>query len=198
MFRYLWNVRRWTRQQQNVQHISTMCGLCGKVWECCTCLTWYLLDFGQCSLVQQRKETSININGEVPWRLSRVSLTGKPWSCSFWWHCLGLQYNPHLKHRRTAIVHLFEWRWADIAAECERFLGPNGFGGLQVCMRNKSSFTFLLCFKLYLLRLIVRFSSFCYTHSVFCFFLYKFFKLSYCLIFASFFHGDLPLYFAEV
>lgn len=43
------------------------------------------------------------------------------------------QHNPHTKHGRTAIVHLFEWRWADIAAECERFLAPNGFGGVQVC-----------------------------------------------------------------
>lgn len=42
------------------------------------------------------------------------------------------QHNPQLKHGRTTIVHLFEWRWADIAAECERFLGPNGFGGVQV------------------------------------------------------------------
>lgn len=46
---------------------------------------------------------------------------------------LGLaQHNPHTRHGRTSIVHLFEWRWADIAAECERFLGPNGFGGVQV------------------------------------------------------------------
>lgn len=44
------------------------------------------------------------------------------------------QHNPHLKSGRTAIVHLFEWRWADIAAECERYLGPNGFGGVQVCL----------------------------------------------------------------
>lgn len=43
------------------------------------------------------------------------------------------QHNPHTKHGRTAIVHLFEWRWADIAAECERFLAPNGYGGVQVC-----------------------------------------------------------------
>lgn len=42
------------------------------------------------------------------------------------------QHNPNLKHGRTSIVHLFEWRWTDIAAECERFLGPNGFGGVQV------------------------------------------------------------------
>jgi len=42
------------------------------------------------------------------------------------------QHNPHAKHGRTAIVHLFEWRWADIAAECERFLAPNGYAGVQV------------------------------------------------------------------
>lgn len=42
------------------------------------------------------------------------------------------QHNPHTRHGRTSIVHLFEWRWADIAAECERYLGPNGFGGVQV------------------------------------------------------------------
>lgn len=30
------------------------------------------------------------------------------------------------------IVHMFEWRWADIASECEEFLAPYGFGGVQV------------------------------------------------------------------
>ena len=29
-------------------------------------------------------------------------------------------------------VHLFEWRWPDIAAECEDFLGPNGYTAVQV------------------------------------------------------------------
>lgn len=42
------------------------------------------------------------------------------------------QYDPHFKDGRTAIVHLFEWRWEDIALECERYLAPNGFGGVQV------------------------------------------------------------------
>jgi hypothetical protein len=32
----------------------------------------------------------------------------------------------------SVMVHLFEWKWADIANECENFLGPNGFGGVQV------------------------------------------------------------------
>lgn len=42
------------------------------------------------------------------------------------------QYNPNTKPGRTSIVHLFEWRWADIALECERYLAPKGFGGVQV------------------------------------------------------------------
>ena len=29
-------------------------------------------------------------------------------------------------------VHLFEWRWPDIAAECEDFLGPAGYSAVQV------------------------------------------------------------------
>ncbi|XP_052436227.1 amyAc_bac_euk_AmyA and Aamy_C domain-containing protein isoform X3 [Carassius gibelio] len=46
---------------------------------------------------------------------------------------LGLaQHNPNMKNGRTSIVHLFEWRWADIAQECERYLAPNGYGGVQI------------------------------------------------------------------
>ncbi|NWG74279.1 MAG: alpha-amylase family protein, partial [Rubrivivax sp.] len=29
-------------------------------------------------------------------------------------------------------VHLFEWRWSDIARECETFLGPAGYAGVQI------------------------------------------------------------------
>lgn len=32
----------------------------------------------------------------------------------------------------TVFVHLFEWTWPDIAQECERFLGPQGFAAVQV------------------------------------------------------------------
>ncbi|GAC1659487.1 MAG: carbohydrate-binding module family 20 domain-containing protein [Gemmatimonadaceae bacterium] len=31
-----------------------------------------------------------------------------------------------------AFVHLFEWRWPDIASECESVLGPRGFTAVQV------------------------------------------------------------------
>ncbi|EHB09943.1 Pancreatic alpha-amylase [Heterocephalus glaber] len=48
------------------------------------------------------------------------------------------QYAPHTQQGRTSIVHLFEWRWADIAAECERYLGPKGFGGVQVSPANEN------------------------------------------------------------
>ena len=33
---------------------------------------------------------------------------------------------------RTVMVHLFEWKWNDIAAECKNFLGPHGFAAVQV------------------------------------------------------------------
>ncbi|MBZ3888340.1 Pancreatic alpha-amylase [Sciurus carolinensis] len=42
------------------------------------------------------------------------------------------QYSPNTQQGRTSMVHLFEWRWVDIAQECERYLAPNGFGGVQV------------------------------------------------------------------
>jgi alpha-amylase len=31
-----------------------------------------------------------------------------------------------------AFVHLFEWKWSDIAQECETFLGPKGYSAVQV------------------------------------------------------------------
>jgi alpha-amylase len=33
---------------------------------------------------------------------------------------------------RDVIVHLFEWPWSSIAAECTNVLGPKGFGAVQV------------------------------------------------------------------
>nr|UHN91758.1 AMY1 [Brachionus rotundiformis] len=35
------------------------------------------------------------------------------------------------------MVQLFEWKWSDIAAECERFLGPNGYGAVEVSPPNE-------------------------------------------------------------
>ena len=38
---------------------------------------------------------------------------------------------------RQTFVHLFEWKWTDIAAECERFLAPKGYSGVQVSPPNE-------------------------------------------------------------
>lgn len=48
------------------------------------------------------------------------------------------QHNPHHWKNRSVIVHLFEWKWPDIANECERFLAPNGFAGVQVSPVNEN------------------------------------------------------------
>jgi len=42
------------------------------------------------------------------------------------------QWDTNAVPGHSVMVHLFEWKWADIAAECENFLGPKGFGGVQV------------------------------------------------------------------
>ncbi len=38
---------------------------------------------------------------------------------------------------RTVFVHLFEWKWLDVAEECENFLGPKGFSAVQVSPPNE-------------------------------------------------------------
>lgn len=49
------------------------------------------------------------------------------------------QFDPHFVENRQGIVHLFEWKWLDIANECETFLGPNGWGGIQVSPANENA-----------------------------------------------------------
>lgn len=49
------------------------------------------------------------------------------------------QFDPHFQGNRSAIVHLFEWKWEDVARECEVHLGPNGVGGVQVSPPNENS-----------------------------------------------------------
>ena len=39
---------------------------------------------------------------------------------------------PVCQDDRTVIVHLFNWKWTDIALECEMWLGPKGFCAVQV------------------------------------------------------------------
>lgn len=49
------------------------------------------------------------------------------------------QWNTNFADGRQTIVHLFEWKWDDIANECERFLSPNGFAGVQVSPPNENA-----------------------------------------------------------
>lgn len=38
---------------------------------------------------------------------------------------------------RTVFVHLFEWKWKDVARECELYLGPKGYAAVQVSPPNE-------------------------------------------------------------
>ena len=38
---------------------------------------------------------------------------------------------------RVAFVQLFEWKWTDIARECETYLGPKGFSAVQISPPNE-------------------------------------------------------------
>lgn len=42
------------------------------------------------------------------------------------------QHDPHFEDGRNTIVHLFEWKWSDIADECENFLSKKAYAGVQV------------------------------------------------------------------
>ncbi|KAL8612357.1 hypothetical protein ACOMHN_020176 [Nucella lapillus] len=44
----------------------------------------------------------------------------------------GSFHAPQCGEGRSVITHLFEWRWDDIGNECERFLGPYGYCGVQI------------------------------------------------------------------
>ncbi|XP_030378688.1 alpha-amylase-like [Scaptodrosophila lebanonensis] len=50
----------------------------------------------------------------------------------------GAYKQPHYEGKRTTMVHLFEWPWPSIATECEQFLGPKGFGGVQISPPNEN------------------------------------------------------------
>lgn len=56
----------------------------------------------------------------------------------FLFTAFGSYHEPKTKPGRSVIVHLFEWRWNDIAEECEQFLGPYGYGAVQVSPPNEN------------------------------------------------------------
>lgn len=54
----------------------------------------------------------------------------------------GSNKEPNMVPGRSVIVHLFEWRFDDIAEECETFLGPRGYGGVQTSPVNEHGIVF--------------------------------------------------------
>lgn len=52
--------------------------------------------------------------------------------CLRWTEGTSSYSHPHFVGNRSVITHLMEWKYEDIAAECERFLGPHGYGGVQL------------------------------------------------------------------
>jgi len=48
----------------------------------------------------------------------------------------GTYKDPHFCNNRSVIVELFGWTFLDIAKECQNYLGPKGYGGVQVCIKN--------------------------------------------------------------
>ena len=40
--------------------------------------------------------------------------------------------DPHFVDDRSVIVEMLEWKFSEVAKECEEFLGPYGYGGVQV------------------------------------------------------------------
>ena len=40
--------------------------------------------------------------------------------------------DPLYRNGTTVMIHLFEWKWTDIASECERFLAPKGYAAVQI------------------------------------------------------------------
>ncbi|XP_055592042.1 alpha-amylase 4N-like [Uranotaenia lowii] len=56
--------------------------------------------------------------------------------CSLFHKAVG-QFDPYFADGRTGIVHLVEWRYEDIDSECTNYLGPNGFGAVQISPVNE-------------------------------------------------------------
>ena len=45
--------------------------------------------------------------------------------------------DPSVVSGRSVMINLFEWKWTDIAKECERFLKPKGYAAVQVSPPNE-------------------------------------------------------------
>lgn len=56
----------------------------------------------------------------------------------------------YCKDGKDVFTHLFEWKWTDIADECENFLADHGYCAVQVCLNYTSVVLFQLMFNYFL------------------------------------------------
>src|SRR4051812_19048012 len=45
--------------------------------------------------------------------------------------------DPQTFPNTTTLVHLFEWKWMDVATECENFLSKYNYGAVQISPPNE-------------------------------------------------------------
>lgn len=53
------------------------------------------------------------------------------------------QHDPNYWDDRSVMVQLFQWKWKDIANECENFLSKFGYGGVQITPPAENTVIFL-------------------------------------------------------
>ncbi|CAE8596344.1 unnamed protein product [Polarella glacialis] len=77
--------------------------------------TFAFWPYGRCQVWQCGKAAFRNARVAFPLDKAEV-----------WSHHCSMSGQGHI------LVHLFEWRWPDVARECEDYLGPSGFTAVQV------------------------------------------------------------------
>ncbi|XP_050028738.2 pancreatic alpha-amylase-like [Dermacentor andersoni] len=91
--------------------------------------------FSACSRPVARRRAA-----RIMWTLLLLLLTATLFDCC---RCAHESHKePNTVPGRSVIVHLFEWRFDDIAEECETFLGPRGYGGVQTSPVNEHGIVF--------------------------------------------------------
>ncbi|XP_076315335.1 alpha-amylase 1-like isoform X2 [Tachypleus tridentatus] len=130
------------------QEISTCCTYRSPISDCCNHLN--VVDGDTSKEKSSKLSASSNstpqqrINFRLPGSLYRIQFRFQRWRDVAVRGIRGVRaQTPGPYHdikagdRRTVIVHLFEWTWSAVANECEMFLGPAGYAGVQISPPNE-------------------------------------------------------------